>query len=75
MKKQIKVVAAARIENEKSEILCALRSPKMWDFPGGTVVKEEDIYTALKREIYRSYIVKLKQSNCFITLKNTINLS
>lgn len=41
MKKTIKVVAAI-IENEKQEILCALRSPKMsipnmWEFPGGKV--------------------------------------
>ncbi|HWO78445.1 MAG TPA: (deoxy)nucleoside triphosphate pyrophosphohydrolase [Bacillus sp. (in: firmicutes)] len=55
MKKLIKVVAAI-IENEKNEILCALRSPEMsipnmWEFPGGKVQQDEDIYTALKREI------------------------
>jgi 8-oxo-dGTP diphosphatase len=55
MKKQVKVVAAI-IENEKGEILCALRSPdmsipNMWEFPGGKVEKGEDIFTALKREI------------------------
>ncbi|MFJ9383780.1 (deoxy)nucleoside triphosphate pyrophosphohydrolase [Peribacillus sp. NPDC101481] len=55
MKKQVKVVAAI-IENEKEEILCALRSPEMsipnmWEFPGGKVEKGEDIFTALKREI------------------------
>ncbi|MDQ0882405.1 (deoxy)nucleoside triphosphate pyrophosphohydrolase [Peribacillus sp. V2I11] len=55
MKKQVKVVAAI-IENEKDEILCALRSPdmsipNMWEFPGGKVEKDEDIFTALKREI------------------------
>ncbi|MFF2855478.1 (deoxy)nucleoside triphosphate pyrophosphohydrolase [Peribacillus sp. NPDC058002] len=55
MKKQVKVVAAI-IENEKDEILCALRSPvmsipNMWEFPGGKVEKGEDIFTALKREI------------------------
>jgi 8-oxo-dGTP diphosphatase len=55
MKKTIKVVAAI-IENDHREILCALRSPKMllpnmWEFPGGKVEKDEDIYTALKREI------------------------
>ncbi|MGO4889280.1 (deoxy)nucleoside triphosphate pyrophosphohydrolase [Anaerobacillus sp. MEB173] len=55
MKKIIKVVAAI-IENEDQEILCALRSPRMstpyfWEFPGGKVEKDEDIYTALKREI------------------------
>jgi len=56
MKKQIKVVAAI-IENEHEEILCALRSPSMtmanmWEFPGGKVEKDEDLYTAIKREIH-----------------------
>jgi len=56
MKKLVKVVAAI-IENDKNEILCALRSPdmaipNMWEFPGGKVEKDEDIYTALKREIH-----------------------
>ncbi|MFC0560926.1 (deoxy)nucleoside triphosphate pyrophosphohydrolase [Halalkalibacter alkalisediminis] len=55
MKKIVKVVAAI-IENEQNEILCALRSPEMaipnmWEFPGGKVEKDEDIYTALIREI------------------------
>jgi 8-oxo-dGTP diphosphatase len=55
MKKLVKVVAAI-IENEQNEILCALRSPKMsipnrWEFPGGKVEIDEDIYTALVREI------------------------
>lgn len=55
MKKQVKVVAAI-IENEQNEILCALRSPKMtipnmWEFPGGKVEKDEDIFSALEREI------------------------
>jgi 8-oxo-dGTP diphosphatase len=55
MKKQVKVVAAI-IENEQSEILCALRSPEMsipnmWEFPGGKVEKDEDLYSALEREI------------------------
>lgn len=55
MKKVIKVVAAI-IENEQEEILCALRSPNMsipsmWEFPGGKVETNEDIYSALEREI------------------------
>jgi 8-oxo-dGTP diphosphatase len=55
MKKTVKVVAAI-IENDHQEILCALRSPKMsipnmWEFPGGKVEADEDIYSALKREI------------------------
>lgn len=55
MKKTIKVVAAI-IENYQNEILCALRSPhmaipNMWEFPGGKVEPNEDLFTALKREI------------------------
>ncbi|HZH61786.1 MAG TPA: (deoxy)nucleoside triphosphate pyrophosphohydrolase [Metabacillus sp.] len=55
MKKTLKVVAAI-IENDQNEILCALRSPQMsmpnmWEFPGGKVEKDEDIYSALAREI------------------------
>ncbi|TDL80454.1 (deoxy)nucleoside triphosphate pyrophosphohydrolase [Peribacillus frigoritolerans] len=55
MKKSLKVVAAI-IENDQNEILCALRSPEMaipnmWEFPGGKVEKDEDIYSALIREI------------------------
>jgi 8-oxo-dGTP diphosphatase len=55
MKKLVKVVAAV-IENENNEILCALRSPEMsipnmWEFPGGKVEANEDIYSALEREI------------------------
>lgn len=55
MKKLVKVVAAI-IENDQNEILCALRSPEMsipnmWEFPGGKVEANEDIYSALIREI------------------------
>ena len=55
MKKLVKVVAAI-IENEKNEVLCALRSPdmsipNMWEFPGGKVEKDEDAFSALRREI------------------------
>jgi len=55
MKKQIKVVGAI-IENEKAEILCALRGTKMkmpnlWEFPGGKVEKNEEIENAIEREI------------------------
>ena len=55
MKKTIKVVAAI-IENDEQEILCALRStsmsiPNLWEFPGGKVEQDEDLHTALIREI------------------------
>lgn len=56
MKKTIKVVGAI-IENDKNEILCALRSPKMnlpnmWEFPGGKVEENEDLAQAIIREIH-----------------------
>lgn len=55
MKKKVKVVGAI-IENDSSEILCALRSPKMvqgnlWEFPGGKIEKGETISEAIVREI------------------------
>jgi 8-oxo-dGTP diphosphatase len=67
MQKQIKVVAAI-IENEQNEILCALRSPSMsipnrWEFPGGKVEKDEDIYSALKREILEELGCKVETYN------------
>ncbi|WP_026678781.1 (deoxy)nucleoside triphosphate pyrophosphohydrolase [Fictibacillus gelatini] len=67
MKKHIKVVAAI-IENEQGEILCALRSPEMsipnmWEFPGGKVETNEDIYSALKREIEEELNCKIETSN------------
>jgi 8-oxo-dGTP diphosphatase len=64
MKTLIKVVAAI-IENEHNEILCALRSPvmsipNMWEFPGGKVEANEDIYSALKREIDEELACKVE---------------
>ncbi|WBL16887.1 (deoxy)nucleoside triphosphate pyrophosphohydrolase [Sutcliffiella sp. NC1] len=64
MKKKIKVVAAI-IENEQGEVLCALRSPEMslpnyWEFPGGKVEKNEDIHSALKREIQEELHCKIE---------------
>lgn len=64
MKKLIKVVAAI-IENEKKEILCALRSPEMstpnkWEFPGGKVEENEDFYSALEREIDEELKCRIK---------------
>ncbi|MDF2903233.1 MAG: mismatch repair protein MutT [Bacillus sp. (in: firmicutes)] len=69
MKKVVKVVAAI-IENEQQEILCALRSPKMsipnmWEFPGGKVEKDEDIYSALEREIHEELDCKIKTIDIF----------
>ncbi|MCL7748773.1 (deoxy)nucleoside triphosphate pyrophosphohydrolase [Halalkalibacter alkaliphilus] len=69
MKKTVKVVAAI-IENEQNEILCALRSPEMaipnmWEFPGGKVEKDEDIFTALKREIQEELQCQIDTSELF----------
>ncbi|WP_050180367.1 8-oxo-dGTP diphosphatase MutT [Domibacillus robiginosus] len=55
MKKAVRVVGAV-IENEKNEILCALRSPEMtlpnlWEFPGGKIEAGETPEESLKREV------------------------
>jgi 8-oxo-dGTP diphosphatase len=67
LKKLVKVVAAI-IENEQKEILCALRSPEMaipnmWEFPGGKVEANEDIYSALVREISEELDCKIATNN------------
>lgn len=68
-KRMIQVVAAV-IENEAQEILCALRSPTMsipnvWEFPGGKVEKDEDIFVALKREITEELNCTIKDLEFF----------
>lgn len=70
MKKAINVVGAI-IENENHEILCALRSPKMsipnmWEFPGGKIEENEDIQTAIQREIF-------EELGCHIRYCSTFN--
>jgi 8-oxo-dGTP diphosphatase len=70
LKKIVKVVAAV-IENDQEEILCALRSPEMnhpnmWEFPGGKVEADEDIFSALVREIN-------EELRCEIETKEIIN--
>lgn len=69
MKKIIKVVAAI-IKNEQKEILCALRSPQMstpnkWEFPGGKVEADEDLFSALEREIKEELMCKIKAIEIF----------
>lgn len=54
--KKIVHVVGAIIENDKKEILCALRGPEMtlpnyWEFPGGKIEKGETKKEALNREI------------------------
>jgi len=69
MKKLVKVVGAI-IENEKNEVLCALRSPSMsmpnlWEFPGGKVEKDENLKEAIEREVQEELGCTVKFSNVF----------
>jgi 8-oxo-dGTP diphosphatase len=64
LKRKIKVVAAI-IENDQNEVLCALRSPtmtmsNMWEFPGGKVEQDEDIFSALIREIEEELLCQIE---------------
>ena len=70
MKKLLKVVGAI-IENDKDEILCALRSPEMslpnmWEFPGGKVEENESLSEAIIREIQ-------EELKCSIEFKELFN--
>jgi 8-oxo-dGTP diphosphatase len=70
MKKTINVVAAI-IKNEKEEILCALRSPIMkspnlWEFPGGKIENNEAPKEAIEREIFEELNCKVR----FINIHN-----
>lgn len=70
MKKKILKVVAAVIENKDQEILCALRSPEMslpnlWELPGGKVEANEDIYSALEREIEEELGCRIKAEAVF----------
>jgi 8-oxo-dGTP diphosphatase len=64
LKKIVKVVAAI-IENEKGEILCALRSPQMsmpnmWEFPGGKV-EERTFFIETTKEIFNDTIYEYEK--------------
>lgn len=61
-------VAAAVIQNENNEILCALRSPTMslpnlWEFPGGKLEEGENAREALVREIEEELDCKIVASD------------
>ncbi|EHJ00344.1 NUDIX hydrolase [Clostridium sp. DL-VIII] len=67
MKKTINVVAAI-IRNENEEILCALRSPIMkspnlWEFPGGKIENNETPKEAIEREIFEELNCKVRYIN------------
>lgn len=69
MKKLIKVVGAI-IENDKNEILCALRSPEMnlpnlWEFPGGKVEQNESLSEAIEREIQEELKFSIEYKELF----------
>lgn len=69
MKKIVKVVGAI-IENERNEILCALRSPEMslpnlWEFPGGKVELNETLGNAIEREIREEMSCEIKFNKVF----------
>jgi 8-oxo-dGTP diphosphatase len=70
MKRTINV-AAAIIKNENEELLCDLRTPNMkspnlWEFPGGKIETHETIKEAIEREIFEELDCKIK----FISIHN-----
>ena len=63
MSKDINVVAALIFKEDK--VLIAKRSTDKdakgkWEFPGGKVEEKEDEKTAIEREIYEEFDVKVK---------------
>lgn len=84
IKKQVKVVGAI-IENNKNQVLCALRSstmsePNKWEFPGGKVEDHETLFSAIEREIYEELKCHVKaleifDNNLYETSNSIINLT
>lgn len=69
MKKIVKVIGAI-IENDKSEVLCALRSKDMsfsgfWEFPGGIIEDGEPPEKAIMREINEELGCKIEVNSLF----------
>lgn len=65
-------VAAAIIENETHEFLCALRSttmsiPNRWEFPGGKVQAGESTVQAIEREIKEELNCTIRADEPFLT--------
>ncbi|MDV4152084.1 (deoxy)nucleoside triphosphate pyrophosphohydrolase [Clostridium sp. AL.422] len=69
MKKIVKVIDAI-IENDKSEVLCTLRSKDMslsglWEFPGGKIEDGEPPEKAIIREINKKLGCRIKVNSLF----------
>lgn len=68
MKKKVRVVGAI-VENDRGEILCALRSFNMalsnyWEFPGGKIEEGETIKETIEREI-------IEELECTVEARDT----
>jgi 8-oxo-dGTP diphosphatase len=64
-------VAAAALFNERGQVLLALRPDHvhqggLWEFPGGKIEPEEDVYTALGRELREELGIELKAARPLI---------
>lgn len=71
MKKTVSVVAAI-IENNQEEILCCLRShamaiPNKWEFPGGKMEENEDVFQTITREIKEELNTDIEPISVFMT--------
>lgn len=74
--KQIEVVAAVIIKNEK--VFCAQRKDfgevaKLWEFPGGKIKPNETHKEALIREFYEEFKTHIKVTDFLITVKHQYN--
>lgn len=70
MKKKVNVVCSI-IQNDKGEVLCALRSnnmpmSKLWELPAGKIQENESIANSIIREIH-------KKLNCTVEFLSVFN--